>query len=312
MTLGAERDPECWVAWGDDPAVRYLILAPTPSGLVQLNVRVNVPGEGPRAGGKIVRWARVQLGELGVEIQGGHRLVTFQVDTLVLNGVDEAADRVAAFAQALFAAIDGRWRSRRPPARSAARRRRGPPAKGAAKPATKTTASRALAVPATGTPAADEDRPRAPIPGDDGGPVRPARSSDQSLAADDPLLGLPLRGRRPDPRLPQGPARRPRSPAARTRRLLLQPHELGRSVRADGRAAVPAAPVVLRTEGGGPARRRPEPGDVLDRLGDPVQAGQERPARGHPTGRARSSAPAASWRSRARAGSTSANASSCP
>ena len=108
MTLGAERDPECWVAWGDDPAVRYLVLAPTPSGLVQLNVRVNVPGEGPRAGGKIVRWARVQLGELGVEIQGGHRLVTFQVETLVLNGVDEAADRVAAFAQALFAAIDGR------------------------------------------------------------------------------------------------------------------------------------------------------------------------------------------------------------
>ena len=108
VTLGAEPDPECWVAWGDDPAVRYLLLAPTPSGLVQLNVRVNVPGEGPRAGGKIVRWARVQLGELGVEIQGGHRLVTFQVDTLVLNGVDEAADRVAAFAQALFAAIDGR------------------------------------------------------------------------------------------------------------------------------------------------------------------------------------------------------------
>jgi hypothetical protein len=107
-TLGAERDPECWVAWGDDPAVRYLVLAPTPGGLVQLNVRVNVAGEGPRAGGKVVRWARVQLGELGVEIQGGHRLVTFQVDTLVLNGVDESADRISAFARSLFAAIDGR------------------------------------------------------------------------------------------------------------------------------------------------------------------------------------------------------------
>ena len=150
VTLGAERDPECWVAWGDDPAVRYLVLAPTPSGLVQLNVRVNVPGEGPRAGGKIVRWARVQLGELGVEIQGGHRLVTFQVDTLVLNGVDEAADRVAAFAQALFAAIDGR-----PIVAAAASKRSAPAsrpaAKGAAKPATKTAAaSRALAVQATG------------------------------------------------------------------------------------------------------------------------------------------------------------------
>ena len=151
VTLGAEPDPECWVAWGDDPAVRYLLLAPTPSGLVQLNVRVNVPGEGPRAGGKIVRWARVQLGELGVEIQGGHRLVTFQVDTLVLNGVDEAADRVAAFAQALFAAIDGRVATT--PAtgskRSAPASR--PATKGAAKSATKTTASRALAVQTTAT-----------------------------------------------------------------------------------------------------------------------------------------------------------------
>ena len=149
VTLGAERDPECWVAWGDDPAVRYLILAPTSSGLVQLNVRVNVPGEGPRAGGKIVRWARVQLGELGVEIQGGHRLVTFQVDALVLNGVDEAADRVAAFAQALFAAIDGRCdrAGRRLEAQRAGAAGSG---QGRRKPAAKTAASRALAVPATG------------------------------------------------------------------------------------------------------------------------------------------------------------------
>jgi hypothetical protein len=108
VTLGAERDPDCWVAWGDDPAVRYMVFAPTPGGLAQLNVRVNAPGEGPRAGGKVVRWARVQLGELGVEIQGGHRLVTFQVETQVLNGVDDTADRISAFAQALFAAVDGR------------------------------------------------------------------------------------------------------------------------------------------------------------------------------------------------------------
>ena len=108
VTLGAERDPECWVAWGDDPTVRYVIFAPTPSGLAQVTVRVNAPGEGPRAGGKVVRWGRVQLGELGVEIQGGHRLVTFQIETQVLNGVDDTADRIAAFARALFAAVDGR------------------------------------------------------------------------------------------------------------------------------------------------------------------------------------------------------------
>ena len=108
LTLGAEQDPECWVAWGDDPAVRYLLFAPTPGGLVQLNVRVNVQGEGPRASGKVVRWNRVQLGELGVEIQGGHRLVSFQVESQVLNGVDVVADDIAGFAQALFAAVDGR------------------------------------------------------------------------------------------------------------------------------------------------------------------------------------------------------------
>lgn len=107
-TLGAERDPDCWLAWGDDPGARYLVFAASPSGLVQLNVRVNVPGEGPRAGGKVIRWSRVQLGELSVEVQGGHRLVNFQVETQVLSGVDDMADRIADFAQALFAAVDGR------------------------------------------------------------------------------------------------------------------------------------------------------------------------------------------------------------
>jgi hypothetical protein len=106
--LGADPDPECWVVWGDDPRSRYLLFAPTASGLVVVNVRVSVPGEGPRAGGKVVRWSRVQLGELGIEIQGGHRLVTFQVEAQVLSGADAAADAIAGFAHALFAAVDGR------------------------------------------------------------------------------------------------------------------------------------------------------------------------------------------------------------
>jgi len=106
--LGADPDPECWVAWGDDPRSRYLLFVPTASGLVQVNVRVTVPGEGPRAGGKVVRWSRVQLGELAVEIQGGHRLVTFQVEAQVLNGADATGDAIAVFAQVLFAAVDGR------------------------------------------------------------------------------------------------------------------------------------------------------------------------------------------------------------
>lgn len=106
--LGADADPECWVAWGDDPASRYTLFAPTAGGLAQVIVRVNVPGEGPRATGKMVRWSRVQLGELAVEMQGGHRLVTFQVEAQVLNGADAVADAISNFAQGLFAAVDGR------------------------------------------------------------------------------------------------------------------------------------------------------------------------------------------------------------
>ena len=52
--------------------------------------------------------------------------------------------------------------------------------------------------------------------------------------------------------------------------------------------------------------RRPQPPDDLDRRGDPVQAGQERPARGDAPGRRRRSTAAASSRSPARGGSTPA------
>jgi hypothetical protein len=106
--LGAPDDPECWVYWGEDPAVRYSILAPTLRGLAQCHVRVNVPGEGPRASGKVVRWSRVQVGELAVEVTQGHRLVTTQLEGLVLKGVDDVADRVATFILSIYDAIDGR------------------------------------------------------------------------------------------------------------------------------------------------------------------------------------------------------------
>ncbi len=106
--LGCDPDPHVWVAWGDDPEVRYSVFAPTAPGLVTCNVRVNVPGEGPRAGGKLARWNRVQLGELGIESQAGHRMVSFQVEQLIIRGADDEADDVAAFALALFAAVDGR------------------------------------------------------------------------------------------------------------------------------------------------------------------------------------------------------------
>jgi hypothetical protein len=47
----------------------------------------------------------------------GHRLLSFQVEGHVLHGTDDEADRIAAFALEMFAAIDGRPRPE-PPARS--------------------------------------------------------------------------------------------------------------------------------------------------------------------------------------------------
>ena len=56
----ASRAPEL-LAPGAGVAV-----AATPAGLVQAVVRVMVPQEGPRASGKIIRWNRVQTGELAL------------------------------------------------------------------------------------------------------------------------------------------------------------------------------------------------------------------------------------------------------
>jgi hypothetical protein len=106
--LGAGPDPHCWVAWGDEPGNRYSILVPTDPGLIVTFVRPNVPGEGPRATTKLVRWNRVAIGELTVETQGGHRMLSFQMEGQILRGADVEADRAAAFALRVIAAIDGR------------------------------------------------------------------------------------------------------------------------------------------------------------------------------------------------------------
>jgi hypothetical protein len=108
LAFGAEEDPHCWVAWGDEPGTRFMVLVPTDPGLITCFVRVNVPMEGPRASAKLIRWNRVAIGELGVETQAGHRILSFQIEQNVLRGVDVEADRVAAFALRVIAAIDGR------------------------------------------------------------------------------------------------------------------------------------------------------------------------------------------------------------
>jgi len=106
--LGTEPDPVAQIAWGDDPDRRYLILAAGEAGLVVVNVRVNVPQEGPRAAAKLVRWGRVTVGELSVEAHHGHRYVTSQIENTVLQGTDEDADEIGAFVAHILARIDGR------------------------------------------------------------------------------------------------------------------------------------------------------------------------------------------------------------
>lgn len=135
--LGADADPHAWVTWGDDPSSRYTVLVPTPPGLIVAHVRVNVAGEGPRASAKLVRWSRVQVGELAVETQGGHRMISFQVESILLRGADDLADRIGSFALALLGAIDGRPL----PDLDGVRPRRGRPA--ASRPAAKGSSARA-------------------------------------------------------------------------------------------------------------------------------------------------------------------------
>ena len=108
ITLGATPESDCWVNWGEDPESRWAILAPTPAGLIHVHVRVNVPQEGPRAAGKLVRWSRVQLGEIAAEAQGEHRVVSATLEGTILRGVDADADAIGAFLQVVLAAIDGR------------------------------------------------------------------------------------------------------------------------------------------------------------------------------------------------------------
>jgi hypothetical protein len=105
--LGAADDPDCWISWGDEPS-RWSMMTPTSAGLVSVHVRVSGPQEGPRAAGKLVRWPRVQVGDYSVEMGGGHRLLSFQIENQVLHAVDDECDPLSAFIVRLLAALDGR------------------------------------------------------------------------------------------------------------------------------------------------------------------------------------------------------------
>jgi hypothetical protein len=131
-SLGAEADPHCWVIWGDETGSRWTLMAPGPAGLAVVNVRAGGLQEGSRAAGRLVRWSKVQLGELAAESERGHRLVMFQIEGQPLRGIDDNADDVAAFAGLALAGFAGRPL---PDLDKGARRRRAVPAKPAGKPA---------------------------------------------------------------------------------------------------------------------------------------------------------------------------------
>ncbi|HEY7828385.1 MAG TPA: hypothetical protein VIB99_09130 [Candidatus Limnocylindrales bacterium] len=106
--LGAEPDAHGWLTWADETGSRWAFVAPCPAGLAVVNVRAGAPTEGPRASGRLVRWSKVQVGELAVETERGHRLVMFQVEGQPIRGTDDHASDVAAFAALVLAGIDGR------------------------------------------------------------------------------------------------------------------------------------------------------------------------------------------------------------
>jgi hypothetical protein len=176
--LGAAADPDCWVQWGEDPGIRYLVMVPTRAGLISTAIRVNTGTDGPRATGKLVRWARLQLSELSVESAAGHRIVAVQVEGQVLKGVNAEADRICEFVRGLIAAVDGRdWQfawdgapsqpqagaPRRASASKAAAAKSGArvAAKPSVKPAPKAAASRSAAK-APATPGSAAPKPSTP------------------------------------------------------------------------------------------------------------------------------------------------------
>jgi hypothetical protein len=142
-SLGAEMDPHCWVSWGDETGSRWTLMAPCPAGVATVNVRAGGTGEGSRASGRLIRWSKVQVGELAAESERGHRLVMFQLEGEPIRGTDDQADDVAAFAGLILAGLEGRPlpsldpAPRRPAARAGStavvkRAATGPPSGGAA------------------------------------------------------------------------------------------------------------------------------------------------------------------------------------
>ena len=114
------------------------------AGLVIVASGRNLAGSGPRATAKIVRWSRVQVGELAVETEGPHRMISFQVESIGPRGAPTSRRRDRPLrARACYAADRGPSVAvlrRRRPAADGAGSRPGPPAKRAPGPAVEAAA----------------------------------------------------------------------------------------------------------------------------------------------------------------------------
>jgi hypothetical protein len=108
VDMGAEADPECWVVWGEDSESRYSVLVPALAGVISVAVRLSGTDEGTRATARLIRWPKLTISELSVEAAGGHRIVAVQVESYVLKGTDDHADRICEFVRGLIATIDNR------------------------------------------------------------------------------------------------------------------------------------------------------------------------------------------------------------
>jgi hypothetical protein len=272
--LGADPDPESWVVWGDDPGLRYAVLAPTPAGLISVAVRLTGPEEGPRATAKLVRWSKLSVSELSVEASGGHRIVGVQVEGQVLKGLDQEADRICEFVRGLIAGIDGRAPQAIPVAVVQAGPGRVRAAKRIAVSSTAATAvgSKPKAPPKSLALAKPKTPPKAPpkatnpkrlhaVPSARTGTASSAVQRAADWTPSRPALppGIPATTARPSA-LP-GPAAAPARPkpiAARaaTRRLRSHPDQ-GAGVDAPGAAHAPDAPGAPDAPDKSPAGRKP-------------------------------------------------------
>jgi hypothetical protein len=106
--FGAEPDPDCYFAWGDDPEQRYSVLAAVPAGMVSIAVRNASGSEDARATARLTRWPKLAIGEFSIDATGDHRILAVQLESYVLKGVDDEADLIAEFIRGLVLEADNR------------------------------------------------------------------------------------------------------------------------------------------------------------------------------------------------------------